>query len=295
MNKVSKKDLDEAQRIKYILAEDGSSDSEAIKDSLESVVIRSKRKALVNYDLAGTFHSLDMHFIDKAIAERLIDENISLMIQRIQLSARFGYLNSLTGGEQYSGGYDCMHVFSVLKALAVQDQYAVEAFLKRFSAPFAKGHKSTVLLCNAVYAALGHHDNLDFVTEKLRAQKDIKFFRGMYDCLLGLILSDEEGFLQGFQAILKLNRRFASHSSMEKIVSIEAHAMYSLLVNHSKMSSSIIKSHSDFPWDNLLQIKLASNKTSSLIDLSNTNSILNKWVNNLPAEVDVQELLASLV
>ena len=118
----------------------------------------------------GTFTHIGNWHHDKAIFYRLVKNDMQEMLSLLRISNRFNYVSHLTRTSKYSGGYDCLHVFEVMKALAVKDFEAVNAFLKRYPGTSVSGHPFTVLLCNTVTSLL-NNDNILYQIQDAKINK----------------------------------------------------------------------------------------------------------------------------
>ena len=132
------------------------------------------------------------------------------------------------------------------------------------------------------------------VVDKLKNRKESKFFRAMYDCLYGLIESDSQIFLQGYEQILKGNRRQNEFSSLEKMISLTAHAFKHLYEEREELDQNVFSSNQKLPFDQGLDTTLSGGISHTPLDLSSNNNILDSWVKELPDTLDLNELLEAI-
>ena len=300
LKRLPKKDRDEVARINGLRCEreQGATDRDVVQYYLARIKNYAAKQTLSNDDLTGEFHWLQMHFRDGAIIDRFLHDDPSMLATGLSTAARFGFLMALTGGTGYSGGYDCAHVFDLLRAIACRDRAVTESFLTQFPSPFKHGHQSTVLLCNGIYAALDSEPaSLLRFEPKLRSRKESKFFRAMYDCLVAIADTAPCDVASTISEMLRGNRRQDRLSQMEKIVSIEAHAFYWLAAESSPELVSQVDTRAAFTWDSEFHSFLESSSPSSIgprLDVMESNEVLGRWLVELPETIDVNELLASL-
>ena len=244
-------------------------------------------------EITSFLHGLKSDFASFGIARRILAGDAGLLAECLRTSARLGYLLYVVGGEKYSGGYDCLQVFELLKMLAVGDMAAVEALTNRFPAPAGQGHPDTLLLCNAVYLALGKHPNPDAVLRGMESRKATKFFRSIYQCVAATLKQDSEQFLQNLLELQKGNRRQDFHLHMEKIICLEAHAMVRLWTKRNKSDLPEI-SDLALPWDRELYQHTQNRADAPLPDFGHISSVIDRWLKELPAKINVDELLLEL-
>ena len=294
-----KKDRDEVYRIKALSDERASNARQLVTGEL----------ALLQRHLAGpsewspmsllasTLFSLKWEFCDRGIIQRLLRDDPAEEVLGLRTSGRLGYLVEVAGGPEFSGGYDCIHVFAMLSSIASNDRFAVSRFIERFPPPFKSGHPSTVLLANAVCAALAD-DHAAFLglAEKLRTRKESRFFRAMYDCLLATMTRDSGLVCLALDEMLRWNRRQEHlNSSMQKLVCIPAHALYNICLDtFAKSGRTPPQPPQGDTWDAGLHSfshQVNHDETSLCFDFSGINPILSQWVGRLPSSVTVYDLL----
>ena len=246
-----------------------------------------------NREITSFLHTLQSDFTNFGIAQRIVSGNVCLLIECLSLSGRIGYLMREVGGEKYSGGDDCLQIFNLLKMLAAGDHQAVERLTNQFPAPFKKGHPDTVLLCNAVYGALGKHPEPDSIIIALEKKKSTKFFESMYRCVLAILKEDSDLFAQGLNELLKGNRRQEFHTSMEKVICVEAHAMFHLWGMRNEPEVSDV-ARFELPWDQELYSYMQNQTELVLNDFSNVSPVLDRWLRHMPNKIDTNDLVVEL-
>jgi hypothetical protein len=246
--------------------------------------------------LAGYFHDLRSYFCDRGIIRRFLDDDVSQLRMAVDTAARSGLLMRAAGGTAYSGGCDCLHVFDLLLALAVEDKPLVNAFLNHYPAPFRSGHPATVLLANALYAVL-REDRTTFANleRRIRDKSESNFFRAMFDCLLAIMADDVSLVAKSIAEMAKLNRRQTQmNSSMQKLICLTAHAYYNAcgrVFLRRGIAPPAIPDESS--WDGEFQELVQTSETNaSFFDFSPVNRLLARWMLELPATITLEELLA---
>src|SRR5258706_5948187 len=88
---------------------------------------------------ASTIFFFTNEVIDRSILDRLIEDNAEIQLKGLQLGARLKYVSNLAKTAEYSGGYNCLHVFDMLLACAVNDAALLRAYIARHSDPAVAG------------------------------------------------------------------------------------------------------------------------------------------------------------
>lgn len=244
--------------------------------------------------LASALHGLKAYFCDRGIIRRYLDGNVAQLREAVDTAARMGFLMYRAGGREYSS-YDCSHIFDLLLALAVDDRPLVAAFLKHFPGPFHSGHPATVLLSNGVYAVLlGDRSGFATLEQSLRSKSESKFFRAMFDCLLAIAADNGPQVAAALAEMVKLNRRQEQlNSSMQKLICLTAHAFFNVCRNVFLPRAIPLPAIPDEgTWDGEFQALVqASDSDQNYFNFSSVNSVLVQWMQDLPADVTLEELL----
>jgi hypothetical protein len=296
-----KRDRDEILRINGIQCARAPSLEDFAAKSLSD--LQKHRRTLLTRTssslLSATLHHLQMYICDRGIIRRFIDDNVLELKTGVDTGARLGLLIRTAGGTDYAG-YDCAHIFDFIFAMAVADWPAVEVFLKRFPGPFKIGHASTLLLTNSLYAIV-RRDRVALAEFEpdLRSRSERHFFRAMYDCLIGIMASDGQLVSDAIGRMVKWNRRQEQlNSSMQKLVCLYAHGLFNLCVKEFTARGTEIPTISDsLPWDADFHKFIHSDETPkspSVFDFSSVNPVLKRWLDDLPEDLNIDELLAPL-
>lgn len=245
--------------------------------------------------LAGSLHHLKSYFCDRGIIDRFLKNDVAELRTGVGTAARLGLLMRVAGGTEYSS-YDCPHVFDLILALAVDDKPLVNAFLNHFPAPFQSGHPATVLMSNGLYAVL-RDDRTTFVglEQNIRDKSERNFFRAMFDCLLGIMADSPSQVEASIGEMVKWNRRQEQlNSSMQKFTCLTAHAYYNLcrrVFVPRGIAPPVIPDEST--WDGEFQESVQTSEAgASFFDFSPVNRLLARWMQELPAKVTLEDLLA---
>ena len=292
MERYPKKDRDEALRILDIEAEDGRTPNENIQNMLCVIFDKSQRMRLDNYKIVSNLSSSETFFTEVAVIERVAFNNLEGFLSHFKVGVRLCYLTQLIGGTKYSGT-DCIHVWDMLKALAINDTDTVNAFTEQFPAPFNNGHKVIILISNAVYTVLGKQPVTDDIIYKLNNTNSSKFYMAIFRSLAAMLTNDIESFLENISNIVKLNRRQQDFQSMEKLISIYAHGLVNLWQFHTN-NSPLPELNFPMPWDCSLHNYIKSNKQINLISFENISKEFNRWLHDTPAQINVDELVNEL-
>jgi hypothetical protein len=299
-DRLPKRDGDEVRRIDGLLSSWAASPDEYASTTLRR--LREHRQKLQGRTssslLATSLGDLKSYFCDRGIIQRFLKNDVAELRAGVDTAARLGLLMRVAGGTDYSGGYDCAHVFDLIPALAVGDLPLVDAFLSHFPAPFRSGHPATVLMSNGLYAVL-HDDRTTFANleQSIRDKSERNFFRAMFDCLLGIMADDASRVVASIAQMVKWNRRQEQlNSSMQKLICLTAHAYYNVcrrVFMPRGIAPPVIPDEST--WDGEFQESVqASQAGASFFDFSRVNPLLARWMQELPAKVTLEDLVAHL-
>lgn len=242
--------------------------------------------------LSQFLHNLQSNLKYYGIANRIVSNDARSLVESTLLSARIGYLLRIEERATKLDDDDCAHLFVLLDMLAVADHEAVTVLIGEFPAPFKKGHPATVLLCNALYVALGKHPNPKYVLNSARKANTTTFFLSMYRCVTAIYNKDEAIFVANLKYLLKSNRRQRFHSSMDNVICFEAHALANLWILHNgpiALGSLKLK----LPWDQEFN-ELASIADLGAKDISGVSTVLDQWVRLIPNQINKDMLIETL-
>jgi hypothetical protein len=246
--------------------------------------------------LASSLHHLKSYFCDRGIIARFLKNDVAELRTGVDTSARLGFLMRVAGGTDYSGGYDCAHVFDLILALAVDDKPLVNAFLNHFPAPFRSGHPATVLMSNGLYSVL-RNDRTTFASleQRIRDKSERNFFRAMFDCLLGIMADSGPQVEASIGDMVKWNRRQEQlNSSMQKLICLTAHGYYNvcrMVFIPRGIALPVIPDESI--WDGEFQESVQTSEAGvTYFDFAPVNRLLVQWMQELPANVALEDLLA---
>lgn len=262
-------------------------------ETLREMIGDLRGREITKPQAASMFHFAAMGFADYAIYQRFKNNDVAELAYNLSLSSRFGYLTRLAGGTDHSGGYDCIHVFDLLKALCAGDENAVTAFLNSFPAPFKKGHGTTILLCNGIYAALEAPSvSLSDFEKPLRNRTESKFFRAMFDCLIAILDEAPGQFAAANKQLANFNRRQTTHSPLKKLICLEAHAMYHLACKKHNELVIEFDAQTDLPWDAEYHKAVSStelNPIRSFPEVEEIDPEIHRWLLELPVDLKFPE------
>jgi hypothetical protein len=177
---------------------------------------------------ASEMFFLSSRVLQSAIARRLLDDNPRDLRDAVFLSARLDYLSDLAKTPAYSGGYDCLHVFELLRAYAVNDRQLAAAYLKRHPGPAKNGHPFTKLLCNSITAILSNAPNVSSFPELLRRRRDNGYDHALLRGVGAIIEGDRALVTESLMEMLAAHRRQTIDDAMLKYFPVQAHGLFNL-------------------------------------------------------------------
>ncbi|MCA9101648.1 MAG: hypothetical protein KDA63_10880 [Planctomycetales bacterium] len=244
------------------------------------------REMRLTSDLLSAFHYAEMHSFGDGMIQRLVDNDPALQAAGFSLASRFSLLH----------WRDRHYVYGILKGLAAKDDFAVLRSVKRLPRLAPTGHTSTVLLCEALCMVLRRDkDAFHALGEKLQSRNHTKLYQGMYKCLSAIMHGSPNQVSESLLMIAAAARHKKSYvSSLERVVSYEAHALFNLAVDEfseRNIAAPIPPAH--MAWDTEYQryIEQTPVDRSRLIDLAAMSPTLHSWVEELPDDIQIRDLL----
>lgn len=259
-------------------------------ETLKSNLSKFKRLAKT-YPFTSLFHSLESYYFDIGVIERYKNGDLAKANYCLSMSARCGFLKNTIGGKDYSGGYDCLHVYTMLLAASCGDFKCVERCLDVFPGPAKSGHKSSVILCNGLFDVLKRKSSsgLRSIVEK---RKDTNYYMTMFNALIGIMDGSRPLFLDSINALLKLQRRQSHIMYLEKVFCSNAHALCRIW---SHLHQTKLEELVDNPlWDEGLFNQQPIEIDQIKVKLEKEFPVFCDWITSLPQAVNKEELLDSL-
>jgi hypothetical protein len=281
--KLPKKDRDEVVRLNVLHLEEAPS-------PVDYVAKRNWKGAPSR--LATAFHLAKMYLEDEAILRRLLDDDVTQMAICLDTASRFGFLLRTAGGNEFSGGHDCQHVFDVLTALAVNDQQLIQAFVRAFPGPFKAGHPATVLLANGVYAVICADRSAypRFVMD-LRSKSESKYFQAIFRAIAAIMEGSTTELTQELAEMAKGNRSQSMHGFLQKHVCLQAHALYQLCLGEFAVRNIAAPLPPDHQaWDMTFHENVITRGKGSAVYFDFADPVLAKWIATLPTQMPADDV-----
>ena len=299
MRKEDNKDLfDENQYIKYI--HDGIDRTRKV---YQKNALKEKGDAVISsgaprYNGPMRRHMKDIFYsaFDYGIYQKVIEGNNRGFVNGIYTATRFKYLSDTTTKDSEN---DCLYVWNLVRAVMINDEQTVDAYLQHFPFPVKSGHPFTVGYANAVVALL--RNDKDVVKEqatqvsKLAAQKSFtKIQSAILQCLDGIFKLDLTKILAKLEELIVLNKHQKELPSLEKYYPVTAYALYHLANRFFKENGK------GYPIDfsgiktfdpDLMALLNDTTNRSFIFNISEASSVLYEWILNVPGEINSGDLL----
>lgn len=272
--------------------------AEAVVDGLRSV--RDDIAASADpSSLAGRLaHNLDRRdLLERVIAEAMPRGDAAHLVRGLYVTKRMTFLAGRLREPIAYSGCDCLHVFDMLDALAGRDVALFRRYLDTNPPAASRGHRDTVLLCNAV-TALGRQDEARFAALAGRLAprpQDVgktTYKAGLYRALLGVAAGDPVAISAGLAAMVPLHaRRGYPVLGTIRFVALEAHGVYNLarLVLPAAVSARIETPTAIPWWQALADADGPRDDAPLLLDLPPALDGLRALVRELPTRVTPED------
>jgi hypothetical protein len=253
--------------------------------------LREFKRLAKTYPFPSLFHSLKSKYFDIGVIERYKNGDLAKANYCLSMSARCGFLMDIIGGKDYSGGYDCLHVYSMLLAASCGDFACVDRCLDVFPGPAKSGHLSSVILCNGLCDALKRKSSMGLrgIVDK---RKDTKYYMAMFNALIAIMDGSRPLFLSSVRELLKHQRRQSHLMYLEKVFCSNAHALCRIW---SHLHQTKLEELTDNPlWDEGLYNQRPIETDDIKIKFEKEFPVFCTWITSLPHAVNKEELLNSL-
>jgi hypothetical protein len=193
-------------------------------------------------------------------------------------------------------GCDCLHVFAIEDALAIADFEVVTAYLERIPGPAKDGHPFTIAYCNALYMALQAAQGPKPAAAVRATNKKSfgKYDSALIEALACIIARDADGFVRQAELLLKSYRTKAAQTSVRGVLGVLIpFSVHGLCVLAERVFARPLVFPTTRPWDKAFAASVASGRPSPLIDFTTKAPELQRWIDELPRELDIDRFCAS--
>jgi hypothetical protein len=180
----------------------------------------------------------------RGMARRLATDDLDEFGLFIQMHVRQAILNHVANGDEFTD------VWTLLPAIAIGDDLAIDRYVDIATFPLSKGHPDTRTIYNGIHAILrSHASELEKLRRKRLSEKKPAWINGIVACLQGIVSQDSSQVASGIEQHLEGFRKGYRINSLEKIVSLEAHGLFRLA---ERIDGDLVKDFDPergLPWD----------------------------------------------
>ena len=243
------------------------------------------------------------HAFDFGIYQKVINEDNEGLVNGIYTSVRFKYLSEIAVNQVEYSGQDCLYVWSLMRAIMINDEQTINAYLQHFPFPVKLGHPFTIGYANAVVALLrndkGAIEEQAKKISRLAARKSFtKMQSAILQCLDGIYKLDLPQVLTQLEEVITLNKRQKEIVSLEKYYPVAAYALYHLanrfFKSNDRESPIDVSGIKTFDPD-LMALLDDTTKRSFIFNVKEASPIIDEWARNTPGEIDARDLLKGKV
>lgn len=233
--------------------------------------------------------------LSKGILERIIHDDIQKQVSGIYTSGRLQYIKYSTKELQVDGA-DCLHVYKLINALAINDFELVNKFLVSLPGPSKHGHRYSKLICNALYAILRKDENeIDKWAGSLRKYNEKGVFdRALIDAMLSIIEGSFDKLPAAIESMLSNNKKKYKTDGAVQYVCIPAHAVINLTEwFHGKSLSSLVEEIESLYLDKEFYFRVREHKEgfTDFCDFTELNPTLQNWIRDLPLDLHLENMV----
>lgn len=180
----------------------------------------------------------------RGMARRLATDDLDEFGLFIQMHVRQAILNHDANEDE------CTDVWTLLPAIAIGDDLAIERYVDIATFPLSDGHPDTRTIYNGVHAILrSHAPELGSLQRKRMPEKKPAWIKGIIACLQGIISKDSSRVASGIEQHLDGFRKGFRIDPLEKIISLEAHGLFRLA---ERIDGNLVRefdTERGIPWD----------------------------------------------
>jgi hypothetical protein len=181
----------------------------------------------------------------RGVARRFAMDDLDDFGLFIQMHVRQHVLNHDPGGDD-----EALEIWGLLKALAIADDEAIDLYLSRLTFPVTYGHPDTMAIYNGVQAILRSDNSQQTALLKAKRSKNKPdWLSGTIECLQGIVSGQPKIVASGLERHLAGFRKAPRLSSLEKLISLDAHGLYRLAERVDPELVKAVDAHRDLPWD----------------------------------------------
>lgn len=180
----------------------------------------------------------------RGVARRLATGNLEEFGLFLRMHVRQAVLNHAENGDEFT------EVWPLLVALAIDDQPAVDEFVRVGTFPLEAGHPDSVRIFNGVHAVLRSRIAEWRQMPKGRGrEKKPAWIEGIVACLEGIAARDACNVAAGLEQHLEGFRKGFRINPLEKIISHTAHGLYRLAASVDPDLVATFDHCQGLPWD----------------------------------------------
>ena len=180
----------------------------------------------------------------RGVAQRCSTDNLEEFAQFILMHVRQSVLSHNPEDSEYT------EVWPLLQALAIQDQPTIDRYMKIATFPLKSGHADSVRIYNGVHSLLRSIGNDSPATfNRKPGKKPATWLDGILCCLEGISTRDPDKVASGIEEHLQGFRKSGRSSTLEKLISLEAHGLYRLAEQVDKDLVATVNTERALPWD----------------------------------------------
>lgn len=242
---------------------------------------------LLKSSLGDWARSLRFTVFDYIFYERIVNDNIKTFQDGLFTIQRILFLGDRCHMSEYWDSYIMMNFRG---SMAYYDLELINAYKTQTPSFFKKGYPFYIALANGLSDIFrGNLQNAsDYLAEKVDKKGLTKYERSMLLATKAVADRDEAKFTQELDILVKLYPRQHFYNNLADFINIEAIGLYNLA---EKIWGKYIPEPASEYWDSEFIKYNRVNKPEMLIDFSKISPIFNRWLNELPDNLLMTQLI----
>jgi len=250
------------------------------------------RERKLQWMLSVWLSSIRGALADYIYYERIANDNLKVYLDGLYTIQRLGLIIALQ--QNYNKPYNSDAIIKFRYSLAYFDKQLIDACLTYISGPFKFGHSFNISLGNGMYMLLRNKNKNDvsnYMEKRLQLKILTKYDKNILRNIQSIANKDEKTFLETLNYVLNnhTKQEISLLLGLGVYLGIEALGYYNL-AEHVWGEKPPEPKDNEF-WDREFIEYSNNHQPEFVIDFSQFSDTLVDWLNNLPAEHDVRQLI----
>jgi hypothetical protein len=247
--------------------------------------------------LAHRLSASAISILDYAVYARYMKGNVQDLLNGLHTYGRLNYLSNLLESFEHNGFYQ-ENTYDLVNSVAGNDIALFQAYISNIA-------PNDGAIVNGIYVLLGedskHRIEVGKRLGEIAKNPQLgKYEKAILTCLSTIIFHNSTDFSDSLQAVLSLhNRSYETwyNANLLRYISLPAHALYNLAYHDfAKAGLEAPEEPNHRLWDSDFWqlVKDSGQKRTYTLDIKKEAPMLARWMDTLPATLDVDAFAKSL-